>query len=79
MSFFHQFNAFAASRSEGLRPKLRALLERAAASPFSEVLIRHDGLIQAGPNPDSEVVLSKANVTPLSRELARTILAAAES
>jgi hypothetical protein len=79
MIFFHQFNTFAASRGEGLHPKLRALLERAAAFPFSEVSIRHDGLIQAGPNPDSEVVSSRANVTPLSRELARTILAAAKS
>jgi hypothetical protein len=79
MTFFHQFNTFAASRSEGLHPKLRALLERAAASPFSEVSIRHDGLIQAGPNPDSEVVSSRANVKPLSREFARTILAAAKS
>jgi hypothetical protein len=76
MSFFHQFNAFAASRSEACA---RTLLERAAASPFSEVSIRHDGLMQAGPNPVSEVALSKANVTPLSRELARTILAAAKS
>ena len=54
MTFFHQFSVFAASRSEGLHPKLRALLERAAASPFSEVSMRNDGLIQAGPSPDSE-------------------------
>ena len=53
MTSFHQFNAFAASRGEGLHPKLRALLERAAASPFSEVSKRSDGMIQAGPSPDS--------------------------
>ncbi len=64
MTFFHQFSVFAASRSEGLHPKLRALLERAAASPFSEVSMRRDGLIQAGPSPDSEVVSSRVNVTP---------------
>jgi hypothetical protein len=40
MTFFHQFSVFAASRGEGLHPKLRALLERAAASPFSEVSMR---------------------------------------
>jgi hypothetical protein len=35
MCSLHQLNAFAASsRGEGLHPKLRALLERAAASPF---------------------------------------------
>jgi hypothetical protein len=68
MTFFHQFNALAASRNDGLHPKLRALLERAVASPFSELSMRHDGLIQAGPSPVSEVVPSRGNVTPFSRE-----------
>ena len=63
MTFFHQFSIFAASRNEGLRPELRALLERASASPFSEVSVRPDGLIQAGPSPHSEVVSSRGNVT----------------
>jgi len=62
MTDFHQFSVFAASRGEGLHPKLRALLERAAVSPFSEVSIRHDGLIQAGPGPDSEVIPTRVNV-----------------
>jgi len=76
MTSFHQFSVFAASRGEGLHPKLRALLERAAASPFSEVSMRHDGLIQAGPSPDSEVVPSRVNVTPFSRERVRPVVAA---
>jgi hypothetical protein len=67
MCSFHRFSAFAASRGEGLHPKLRALLERAAASPFSEVSLRHDGLVQAGPDPESEIVSSRANVVQLSR------------
>jgi hypothetical protein len=75
MTFFHQFSVFAASRGEGLHPKLRALLERAAASPFSEVSMRHDGLIQAGPSPDSEVVPSRVNVTLFSRKLVRPVVA----
>jgi len=75
MTLFHQFSVFAASRGEGLHPKLRALLERAAASPFSEVSMRCDGMIQAGPYPDSEVVSSRVNVTPFSRELARPAIA----
>jgi hypothetical protein len=78
MTFFHQFNVFAASRGEGLHPKLRALLERAAASPFSEISVRHDGLIQAGPSPDSEVISSRDNVTPFSREPSRPVVAAAK-
>ena len=68
MTSFHQFSALAASRNEGLHPKLRALLERAAASAFSEVSMRSDGMIQAGPSPDSEVTSSRGNVTPFSRE-----------
>jgi hypothetical protein len=59
----NQFNAFVASRGEGLHPKLRELLERAAASPFSEVAIRQDGMLQAGPNPESGAVASRVNVT----------------
>jgi hypothetical protein len=67
MTSFHQFNAFAASRGEGLHPRLRALLERTATSRFSDVSIRHDGLIQAGPSPDSEIASSRVNVILLSR------------
>jgi hypothetical protein len=78
MTSFHQFSAFAASRGEGLHPKLRALLERAAASPFSEVSIRSDGMIQAGPSPDSEVVPPRVNVTPFSRERSHPVVAAAK-
>jgi len=76
MTLFHQFSVFAASRGEGLHPKLRALLERAAVSPFSEVSMRRDGMIQAGPYPASEVISSRVNVTPFSRELARPAVAA---
>src|SRR5882757_3888780 len=74
MTSFHQFSVLAASRNEGLHPKLRALLERAAASPFSEVSMRKDGLIQAGPSPDSEVVSLRDNVTPFSREPDRAVV-----
>ena len=78
MTFFHQFNVFAASRGEGLHPKLQALLERAAASPFSEISVRRDGLMQAGPSPDSEVVSSRDNVTLFSREPSQPVVAAAK-
>jgi len=76
MNFFHQFSGLAASRNEGLHPKLQALLDRAAASPFSEVLMRKDGFIQAGPSPESEVVASRDNVTPFSRESVHCMVAA---
>jgi hypothetical protein len=64
---FHQFSVFAASRGEGLHPMLGELLERANGSPFSEVSRRGDGMVQARPNPDSEIVLSRANVVMFSR------------
>jgi hypothetical protein len=78
MTLFNQFSVLAEARGEGLHPKLRALLERAAASPWSEISVRHDGLIQAGPSPEAEIASSRANVTPFSRELARPAAAAPE-
>lgn len=67
MTSFHQFSAFAASRGEGLHPRLRALLEGAASSPFSELSLPHDSLVQAGPDPESEAVSSRVNVVQSSR------------
>ena len=78
MTSFHQFSVLAASRDEGLHPKLRVLLERTAEFPFWELSMRKDGLIQAGPNPHSEVVSSRDNVTPFSREPSRPVVAAAK-
>jgi hypothetical protein len=63
MTTFLNFNAFAAARGEGLRPELRLLFERAARSPFSDVAIRHDGLLQSGPDPASEIVPERVNVS----------------
>jgi hypothetical protein len=68
MTSSDQFNAFAASRGEGLLPKLRDLLERAAASPVPETSIRHDGMIQAGPNLASETAASSGTVVSFSPE-----------
>ena len=41
-----------------------------SAASFSEVSMRHDDLIQAGPSPDSEVFSLPINVTLSSRERA---------
>jgi hypothetical protein len=68
MTSSNQFNAFVATRGEGLHPKLCGLLERTAASPFSEVTMRHDGMLQAGPNPESQMIASRATVTVFPRE-----------
>jgi hypothetical protein len=52
MSLSH-FNAIAAARGDGLDPRLRELLERASVSPHSEMVVRSDGMLQAGPSPRS--------------------------
>ena len=63
MTSFLNFHLFAAARGEGLRPELRLLFERAATSPFTDVVIRHDGLLQSGPDPASEIVPERLNVS----------------
>ncbi len=75
MNLFNQFVVFAESRGEGLHPKLRALLERAGASRFT---MRRDGLMQAGPSPQSEAVSSRSNVVLLSRGPMRPAVAASK-
>jgi hypothetical protein len=75
VNLLNQLSVFAESRGEGLHPKLRALLERAVASPFSELSVRRDGLIQAGPSPESETVSPRGHVMLLSREPARPVAA----
>jgi hypothetical protein len=62
MTTFLDFHAFAATRGEGLHPKLQLLLERAARSPVPDVVTRHDGLLQSGPDPVAEIVPEPVNV-----------------
>jgi hypothetical protein len=63
MTSLEKFSAFAASRGEGLHPAIRDLFERAAARPFSEVTVRSDGMLQAGPNPTSATLEVHGGVT----------------
>ena len=63
MTAFLNFHAFAAARGDGLHPKLRLLFERAATSPVFDVAIRPDGLLQSGPDPASETVRDRVNVS----------------
>jgi hypothetical protein len=71
MTSLDNFSAFAASRGEGLHPKLRELFERAVADPFSEVTIRPDGMLQAGPDPRSGRDGAQDAATPDARNQAR--------
>ena len=63
-----KFHSIAALCGDGLRPELRALFERLAVDPRTELFVRDDGMIQAGPNPVSETAPS--NVTPLTKSRA---------
>ena len=69
MTSFLNFHAFAVTRGDGLRPELRALFERTAAAPRSELTVRDDGMIQSGPNPVS--ALSQCLHTPSRTSITR--------
>jgi hypothetical protein len=73
MTSFHQLGILAASRGEGLHPKLQALLARTAASPFSEVSMRHDGMIQAGPSSNAETANATNAKGPIALHGSRAV------
>jgi hypothetical protein len=70
MTSLLKFNAIAASRGEGLHPKLRDLFERAATFPNSEVM-HYDGMLQAGSPTASENSEPPGGVISLLRRLQR--------
>jgi hypothetical protein len=63
MTSRNAFDAFAAARGEGLHPKLRKLFDRTAARPFSELAVRGDGMLQAGPDPASDALAVPSSAT----------------
>jgi predicted ester cyclase len=50
----HQFHSIAAPCGDGLRPELRKLFERLAIDPRAALHIRHDRMVQAGPDSVSK-------------------------
>ena len=64
MTSLLKFSAIAASRGEGLHPKLRDCFERIATFPNSEV-IHYDGLLQVGSPPASRNSESPGDVMSL--------------
>jgi hypothetical protein len=54
-----KFHSIAALCGDGFRPELQALFDRLAIDPRSELFVRDDGMVQAGPDPVSETVLTK--------------------
>jgi len=53
MSTTRRFHSIAALCGDGLRPELQALFERLAIDPHTELFVRHDGMVQSGPDPVS--------------------------
>jgi hypothetical protein len=49
-----KFHSIAALCGDGLRPELQALFDRLAIDPDAEIFERSDGIVQSGPDPDSE-------------------------
>ncbi|MDH2383819.1 hypothetical protein [Bradyrhizobium sp. CER78] len=62
------FDAIAVLSGDGLRPELRALLDRAAIEPRSELFVRSDGMLQSG--PDATPKPARDNVVPLKTRAA---------
>jgi hypothetical protein len=60
-----KFHSIAALCGDGLRPELKALFDRLAVDPRSELFVRDGGRVQAGPNPAAETAPS--NVAPLTK------------
>jgi hypothetical protein len=60
-----KFHSIAALCGDGLRPELKALFDRLAGDPHSELFVRPDGMTQAGPDPVSET--AKAIPSPPKR------------
>lgn len=58
-----KFHSIATLCGNGLRPELQALFDLLAIDPRSELFVRDDGMVQAGPDPASEIALR--NVVPL--------------
>jgi len=43
-----------AKHGDGLRPELSSFYERLAKDPWSELVVRKDGMVQSGPDPDKK-------------------------
>ncbi len=63
-----KFHSITALCGDGLRPELQALFDRLAIDPRSELFVRDDGMVQAGPDPASETVLT--SIVPLTKKIA---------
>jgi hypothetical protein len=63
-----KFHSIAALCGDGLRPELQALFDRLAIDPRSELFVRDDGMIHAGPDPASEAMA--ASVAPRTKRTA---------
>jgi len=59
-----KFYSIAAFCGDGRRPEPKALFDRMAVDPHSELFVRPDGMTQSGPDPVSET----AKAVPIKPE-----------
>jgi hypothetical protein len=59
-----KFHSIAALCGDGLRPELQALFDQLAIDPHSELFVRRNGMIHAGPDPKHDTEIQK---WPLSK------------
>jgi hypothetical protein len=62
-----KFHSIAALCGDGLRPELQTLFDRLAIDPQTELFVRDDGMLQAGPDPASEATLT--HVAPVRKRM----------
>jgi hypothetical protein len=62
-----KFHSIAALCGDGLRPELKALFDRLAIDPYTELFVRSDGMTQSGPDPASE---TKAAISVVPKRVA---------
>ena len=74
MSPLRKFHSIAALCGDGLRPELKALFERLAVDPQSELFVRTDGMVQSGSDPVArEAPTTRVEEMPLRSRIAQPI------
>ena len=61
-----KFHSIATLCGDGLRQELQELFDRLAVDPHSELFVRHDGMLQSGPDP-------KLDAAPVERAVPKRV------
>ncbi len=58
-----KFYSIAELCGDGLRPELREMFDRMVINPHSEFVKRSDGMVQSGPDPNTEAAAVKRSAS----------------